>query len=58
LPYFLQQAGNNEDAFVMLSVVDDFPEYQFVIAAPSQEYSFYQKFISNGNIKFIKLMIY
>jgi lipid-A-disaccharide synthase len=44
---------------VMLSVVDDFPEYQFVIAgAPSQEYSFYQKFISNGNIKFISNKTY
>ena len=39
---------------VMLSVVDDFPDYQFVIAgAPSQEYSFYEEFITNENIKFI-----
>jgi len=31
---------------VMLSVVDDFKEYQFVIAgAPSQDFSFYQQFI-------------
>jgi lipid-A-disaccharide synthase len=44
---------------VMLSVVDDFPEYQFVIAgAPSQEYSFYEQFISNGNIKFISNKTY
>ncbi|HEY4618477.1 MAG TPA: lipid-A-disaccharide synthase [Flavobacterium sp.] len=44
---------------VMLSVVDDFPEYQFVIAgAPSQEYSFYEKFISDGNIKFISNKTY
>ena len=39
---------------VMLSVVDEFPEYQFVIAgAPSQEFDFYEKFITNKNIKFI-----
>jgi len=39
---------------VMLSVVADFPDYQFVIAgAPSQEFSFYKDFISNENIKFI-----
>jgi lipid-A-disaccharide synthase len=44
---------------IMLSVVDDFPEYQFVIAgAPSQEYSFYEKFISSGNIKFISNKTY
>ena len=34
---------------VMLSVVDDFKDYQFVIAgAPSQDFSFYQQFIKNG----------
>lgn len=39
---------------VMLSVVTDFPEYQFVIAgAPSQEFSFYEGFITNANIKFV-----
>ena len=44
---------------VMLSVVDNFPDYQFVIAgAPSQEYSFYEKFISNENIKFISNKTY
>lgn len=44
---------------VMLSVVTDFPEYQFVIAgAPSQEYSFYENFISNDNIKFISNKTY
>jgi lipid-A-disaccharide synthase len=44
---------------VMLSIVDDFPDYQFVIAgAPSQEYSFYEKFISNGSIKFISNKTY
>lgn len=39
---------------VMLSLVNDFPEYQFVIAgAPSQEYSFYQSFIKSTQINFI-----
>lgn len=44
---------------VMLSVVNDFPEYQFVIAgAPSQEFSFYKNFISHENIKFISNKTY
>ncbi len=44
---------------LMLSVVDDFPDYQFVIAgAPSQEYSFYKQFISKTNIKFISNKTY
>lgn len=44
---------------VMLSVVDDFPDYQFVIAgAPSQEFTFYERFISNENIKFISNKTY
>ena len=44
---------------VMLSVVKDFPDYQFVIAgAPSQEFSFYEKFITNDNIKFISNKTY
>jgi len=44
---------------VMLSVVTDFPDYQFVIAgAPSQEFSFYQQFISSDNIKFISNKTY
>lgn len=44
---------------VMLSVVNDFPDYQFVIAgAPSQEHSFYKTFISNENIKFISNKTY
>ncbi|WP_445712630.1 lipid-A-disaccharide synthase [Flavobacterium sp.] len=39
---------------IMLSVVKDFPDYQFVIAgAPSQEYEFYQTFLTNENVKFI-----
>lgn len=39
---------------VMLSVVDSFKEYQFVIAgAPSQDYSFYKQFIKTDNVCFI-----
>ena len=44
---------------VMLSVVDDFQDYQFVIAgAPSQDFAFYEHFISNENIKFISNKTY
>jgi lipid-A-disaccharide synthase len=44
---------------VMLSVVNDFPEYQFVIAgAPSQEFSFYEAFINSKNIKFVSNQTY
>lgn len=44
---------------VMLSVVNDFPDYLFVIAgAPSLEHSFYEQFISNENIKFISNKTY
>lgn len=44
---------------VMLSVVNDFPDHQFVIAgAPSQEFSFYKNFISHENIKFISNKTY
>ena len=44
---------------VMLSVVNDFPDYQFVIAgAPSQEFSFYKGFITNENIKFVSNKTY
>ena len=44
---------------VMLSVVNDFPEYQFVIAgAPSQEYSFYAPFLSNKSVHFISNKTY
>ena len=39
---------------VMLSLIDDFSEYQFVIAgAPSQDFEFYQSFIKNSKVKFI-----
>ena len=44
---------------VMLSIVNDFPDYQFVIAgAPSQEFSFYEPFLSNKNVKFISNKTY
>ena len=44
---------------VMLSVVNDFPDYQFVIAgAPSQDFSFYKEFITQDNIKFISNKTY
>lgn len=44
---------------VMLSVVHDFPDYQFVIAgAPSQDYLFYSQFIANQNIKFVSNQTY
>jgi lipid-A-disaccharide synthase len=44
---------------VMLSVVDDFPDYQFVIAgAPSQEYAFYEQFLNRRNIRFISNRTY
>ena len=39
---------------IMLSITDDFPDYQFVIAgAPSQEEAFYQQFIKRKNIHLI-----
>ncbi|QLE00659.1 lipid-A-disaccharide synthase [Galbibacter sp. BG1] len=39
---------------IMLSVVDDFTDYQFVIAgAPSQEYNFYEQFIGKHNVHFV-----
>ena len=39
---------------VMLKMVAKFPNYQFVIAgAPSQDYTFYEKFLKNKNVKFI-----
>ncbi len=44
---------------VMLSVVDDYPDYQFVIAgAPSQAYSFYEQYITNPNVNFISNKTY
>jgi len=39
---------------VMLSVVDDFEDYQFVIAgAPSQDHSFYLPFLKSKNVHFL-----
>ncbi|MBC7642790.1 MAG: lipid-A-disaccharide synthase [Flavobacterium sp.] len=39
---------------VILSVVDDFEDHQFLIAgAPSQEFSFYEQFLTNKKVKFI-----
>ena len=44
---------------VMLSVVDDFKAYQFVIAgAPSQDFSFYKTFLKNENVHFISNKTY
>ncbi|HUH29712.1 lipid-A-disaccharide synthase [Gelidibacter sp.] len=44
---------------VMLSVVKDFEDYQFVIAgAPSQDYEFYKTFIKNENISFVNNKTY
>ena len=44
---------------VMLSVVGDFEDYQFVIAgAPSQEHSFYLPFLKSKNVHFISNKTY
>ena len=44
---------------VMLSLVDNYPDYQFVIAgAPSQDYGFYEPFIKSYNAKFISNKTY
>ncbi|RDK89086.1 lipid-A-disaccharide synthase [Marinirhabdus gelatinilytica] len=44
---------------VMLSVVEDFPQYQFVIAgAPSQDTSFYETFLDKKNVKFVSNKTY
>ncbi|TYQ00477.1 lipid-A-disaccharide synthase [Tenacibaculum adriaticum] len=44
---------------VMLSLVNDFPQYQFVVAgAPSQTKEFYHQFIRNNNVKFINNKTY
>lgn len=43
----------------MLAVMTDFPDYQFVIAgAPSQEYSFYQQFLTNDQVHFVSNKTY
>lgn len=39
---------------VMLNIVEKFPDFQFVIAgAPSQDFEFYQQFITKDNVKFV-----
>lgn len=44
---------------VMLSVADDFKDYQFVIAgAPGQDPDFYERFISNKNVHFVQNKTY
>jgi lipid-A-disaccharide synthase len=44
---------------VMLSLVNDFEDYQFVIAgAPSQDFEFYKGFIKQNNISFISNKTY
>lgn len=44
---------------VMLSLVAEYPEYQFVIAgAPSQDYSFYSQFINTKDVHFISNKTY
>ena len=43
----------------MLAVVDDFPDYQFVIAgAPGQDFDFYQQFLTNKAVHFISNKTY
>lgn len=43
----------------MLSVVDRFPDYQFVIAgAPSQDFEFYKQFLTNKSVHFISNKTY
>lgn len=44
---------------VMLTLVKEYPSYQFVIAgAPSQDYDFYKPFIKNSNVHFISNKTY
>jgi lipid-A-disaccharide synthase len=44
---------------MMLSIVPDFPGYQFVIAgAPSQDYHFYEQFLTTKNVKFVSNKTY
>jgi lipid-A-disaccharide synthase len=44
---------------LMLSVVNDFPDYQFVIAgAPGQDDEFYQQFLTTSNVHFISNKTY
>lgn len=44
---------------IMLSVVDSYKNYQFVIAgAPGQDYNFYKQFIKKSNVHFISNKTY
>lgn len=44
---------------VMLSLVNDYEDYQFVIAgAPGQDYDFYKQFIKQNNVNFISNKTY
>jgi len=44
---------------IMLSIVPDFPEYQFVIAgAPSQDYHFYEQFLTHKSVGFVSNKTY
>ena len=44
---------------VMLSIIDDFKDYQFVIAgAPSQDFSFYKQIIGGKNVAYINNKTY
>ena len=44
---------------VMLSIINDFPDYEFVIAgAPSQDYEFYKSFTDTYDVKFVSNKTY
>ena len=44
---------------VMLSLVDDYKDYQFIIAgAPGQDYEFYKQFIKKSNVHFLNNKTY
>ncbi len=49
----------NKMLSVMLTMIKEFPKYQFVIAgAPSQSLSFYKEFTSNYDVKFVDNQTY
>lgn len=49
----------NKMLSVMLSLVEQYPNYQFIIAgAPSQDYEFYKPFIKKENVKFVSNKTY
>ena len=44
---------------VMLSIIDKYPDYQFVIAgAPSQDFEFYRPFITHPDVNFVNNKTY